>query len=245
MSYYPPMGWEFDGSSGFGDDDTPVGVQLCDVDRHGNLIHCKPYGGSSHGSEFGAGHAGGGSAPAPRTPQAPVIASVRAAGAAARAGQAAAMAHPSASPQQRAAVAASAAHAGRGGYQQHPITTQDFAMRQRDSYGHGFRARGLGYAGYGLMPRPWNDPYYYEGVGLIDDPLAPWVAEAEQEYSDGDDDFGAEHPKWLGDVEHQVSAHKPIVLGATLAAGAGYALGPLGAVAGGVGGYLLGRVLGW
>jgi hypothetical protein len=259
LSYYPKMS---------GDDDT-TGTQVCDVDRHGNLVRCHPYippASSAHGWEFdgssgfgaaggGGGHGGGGGggghAPsAPAAPSSPMAAihpagfttSANAAHTAAVAA-AARSSHPTASPAQRGAVGTSAVHAARPGYPTPPRTTRDFVQAQRASYGRGFRPRGYGYAGIGLQPRPWNDPFYYQGVGLIEDPMNPLYAEAVDYdgYDDDDDFFGADY---MAMAKHEVATHKPEVLGVSLGALGAYVGGPLGAIVGGVAGFIGGKVLG-
>ena len=49
LSYYPPMSGEDDGPA-----PRPSAVMLCDVDRRGNLVNCRPYGGPSamHGDDL-------------------------------------------------------------------------------------------------------------------------------------------------------------------------------------------------
>jgi hypothetical protein len=270
LSYYSPMsgednnlGWEFDGSSGFGDD---TGTQICDVDRRGNLVNCRPYSESSaHGWEFdgssgfgyagghGGGGGGGGSHPAAVSATVPVPGTVASSTAprntSSMAATTATTAHPTASPAQRRSVAASAVHAAVAhttGTFRAPRTTRGFVDAQRASYGRRFNPRGYGYAGLGLAPRPWNDPYYNYGPtdGYYDDQ----VAYADDASPDWDSADMEDDPNFNGDfmkeVKSEVSKHKPEVLGASLAAVGGYVAGPIGAAAGGLLGYVGGKILG-
>ena len=262
----PSLGWEFDGSSGFGDD---TGTQICDVDRRGNLVNCHPYD-SPHGWEFdgssgfgaaAGGHSGGGGhsgsgAPTgahPTATMAPPTASMTAASTAPRntastAAATAAASHPTASPAQRRSVSSSAIHAAAAhtaGTFRAPRTTRDFAQAQRQSYGRGFRPRGYGYAGYGLQPRPWNDPFYNMGPvdGYYDDQVY-YADDASPDWDSADQDDSDFNGEIMREVKSEVSKHKPEVLGASLAAVGGYAFGPVGAAAGGLLGYIGGKVLG-
>jgi hypothetical protein len=261
----PDLGWEFDGSSGFGDD---TGTQICDV-KNGNLVNCRPYeGASAHGWEFdgssgfGGGHSGGGgggghpssggappsSAVRPST-QSTIATSPTSRNAATLAAAVASVAHPMASPSQRTAVGQSAGHAAnahQAGSFRAPRTTRGFVDAQRSSYGRQFNTRGYGYAGSGLAPRPWNDPYYNFGPtdGFYDDQ----VYYADDASPDWDSADMEDDPNFNGDfmkeVRGEVSKHKPEVLGASLAAVGGYVYGPIGAAAGGIIGYIGGKVLG-
>jgi hypothetical protein len=75
---------------------------------------------------------------------------------------------------------------------------------------------------------------------LIDDPLYNLGP-----VDDEDDDFDSEfNGDFLKTVKTEVSHHKPEVLGASLAAVGGYFGGPIGAAAGGLVGYIGGKVLG-
>jgi hypothetical protein len=274
----PPMGWEFDGSSGFGDE----GTQVCDV-NNGNLVNCRPYDPPTpHGWEFdgssgfgGGGHSGGGGGGAPSArPSSPsaIAASPTSRNAATLASAVASVSHPMASPAQRQAAGQSAGYAGsahQAGSFRAPRTTRGFAERgrpappslpgrpappstrdftdaQRGSYGDRFDPRGYGYAGYGLAPRPWNDPYYNFGPydGFYDDQVV-YADDVSPDWDSADMD---DDPNFNGDfmkeVKTEVSRHKPEVLGASLAAIGGYAAGPIGAAAGGLLGYIGGKVLG-
>jgi hypothetical protein len=259
----PSPGWEFDGSSGFGDD---TGTQICDV-RNGNLVNCRPYE-SPHGWEFdgssgfGGGHSGSGGGARPAAPSA-IAAAPTSRNAATLASAVASVAHPTASPAQRQAAGQSAGYAAtahQAGTFRAPRTTRGFVdanrpappnLRtfvdaQRDSYGQRFTPRGYGYAGYGLAPRPWNDPFY--NYGPVDGYYADQVVYADDASPDWDSADMDDDPNFNGDfmkeVRGEVSKHKPEVLGASLAAVGGYVAGPVGAAAGGLLGYIGGKVLG-
>lgn len=253
----PSLGWEFDGSSGFGDD---TGTQICDVDRRGNLVNCHPYD-SPHGWEFdgssgfgaAGGHGGGGHSATPAaapavSPPAMIPSSTAPRSAATTAAATAAASHPTASPAQRRNVGASAIHAATAhtaGTFRAPRTTRGFVDAQRASYGRRFNQRGYGYAGLGLAPRPWNDPFYNMGPvdGYYDDQVY-YADDASPDWDSADQDDSDFNGEFMKEVKSEVSKHKPEVLGASLAAVGGYAFGPVGAAAGGLLGYIGGKVLG-
>jgi hypothetical protein len=278
LSYYPPMS---------GDDDSgpivfPVDtiyakrkyvpaqmippsmgaeVEVCDVDKHGNLINCVPrplsagwefdgsagFGATGHagggsGGSGGGGHSGGGGAPGTRS-AAPTVAPPNPTAATA---SAAASAHPGASPTQRQAIRGSAGRAAQGGVFVPPGTTRGFTRsgHSRPPFSPYMpsppvqfsRARdyGRGWGGAYGMPRPWNaDGWQYDEANAyqeFDDTYNDW---------DTDQDFGAENY-----FMHEISTHKPVVLGGVVAALGAVIGGPVLAAVGGIGGYLAGRYAG-
>lgn len=257
LSYYPPMSGDDDGPIVFPPDTiyakrkVPVvvpmsppsmgaEVQVCDVDKNGNLVNCvsRPlsagweFDGSSGFGGHGGGHAGGATV-APPNPTAATA-------------TAAAAAHPDASPTQRQAIRGSAGRAAQGGVFVPPGTTRNFArsghvrppfspyMPSPPAQYSSARDYGRGWGGAYGMPRPWNaDGWAYDEANAyqeFDDTYADW---------DTDQDFGAENY-----FMHEISTHKPIVLGGVTAALGAIIGGPVVAVLGGIGGFLAGKYSG-